>query len=513
MPRSPVLSLLAAACLAIPMAGQESRDLALMRARAMAATLGRLDDHRLAVTGLARLGRAVCRPDLETARYIFRTGAVRQGEAGSRGSLTAWHELLASASGCDPALAAELAAAVTVRLPSLEEIERDVRKAFDDVRDEPRDAANLLEGAIPVFRDLSLPAQEGFVMTLLDLRLEIEDRADELFLDTLRYLELDPAGAVPALFVLGNYFYASPALLARPPDEQNKVTRIETPDLFYYDLTAERPETSPDAAWSYLVAVGNAISIPTRDSAERAHRYLLARQLYSRVAEYPGRLAALYRACLEQSTDSAPAEAAARMEGWLQRAVPGSVRDVSADLEDFNKARGLLRAGEYDLALAQTAKVGRGVKKALLYLAFAAVKLEARDTSVALQMIHLAGREFDHVPPRERPWLWLARAGLEARADPDAALTTLGEAVKSWNDRDAGGRSGSWSGLRGGASGYVERRFWLWMPGVDGYTFPDIVPRLASDLDRLDAILAGLRSPERRIDAQVQALKLRLKFR
>src|SRR5262245_4288834 len=88
-----------------PVFGQDQTADALFRARTMAKALERVDDSRLAIGGLAKLGSIVCRHDVETATYIFRTAAARQNRAQSGGSLPAWLELIASAKGCSETLA------------------------------------------------------------------------------------------------------------------------------------------------------------------------------------------------------------------------------------------------------------------------------------------------------------------------------------------------------------------------------------------------------------------------
>jgi hypothetical protein len=251
------------------------------------------------------------------------------------------------------------------------------------------------------------------------VRREIEERGDQLFLDTVRYLDFNPNGATPALFVLGNYLHTSPEILAGPRDRQSVLSPVRAGGIYFYDLTAVRPEASPDAACFYLLAVSHSITDLVSDSADHAHRCLLARQLESRAAEYSERLAALYRASIRQSREATPYEAAAEVAQRTRAVAMASAMDFGsgrlfafnaawsarrfqeareaasgsqplADLAEFGEAREFLRAGQQDTAFALTAKVNRGVKKALLYLGSASAKLQARDPAGALQIIHLA---------------------------------------------------------------------------------------------------------------------------
>ncbi|MCP5112419.1 MAG: hypothetical protein GY953_16465, partial [bacterium] len=278
--------------IAATLAAQDHQGDALMRARTLANVLDRVEDSRLAVSGLARLGSVVCRHEYETARYVFTIGAERQQLAGFRGSLVAWQELIASAAGCDEALASEVAAIVEIRGPRIEWLESEIRAAWKELEDEPRDAASRVEPAVPFFRELSVEAQEDFVAFLLELRLEEEEIADRMFLDAVRYIRLDPAGSLPALFVLGNYVYTSP---------DGVLTPLEAGGVRVYDLTLGRPESAPDAAWFYLVAAGDGLTIPTDDPHGPVRRFLLARQLHPRVARYSQTLADHYRTHLDQA--------------------------------------------------------------------------------------------------------------------------------------------------------------------------------------------------------------------
>lgn len=69
--------------------------------------------------------------------------------------------------------------------------------------------------------------------------------------------------------------------------------------------------------------------------------------------------------------------------------------------------------------------------------------------------------------------------------------------------------------IRASAFGFVERaggrQFPLDVPGVTGYAFADIAPVFASDLDRLEATVAGFENQERRLDAEIDVLALRLR--
>jgi hypothetical protein len=242
---------------------------ALERVRSMARVLAEVEDDRFAVTRIAKLGSAVCRYDGETAAFVFRTGAARQSRAQFGGSLVAWQELLASAAGCDPALAKLLAASASVRPPDLVRLARDIHWAMDNVKDEPEDAVNRVEPAVAVYADLSRQAQEDFVMFLLRLRKENGDRADEIFHETVRFLGLQPARAVVPLFVLGNYLYAD------SEDKKDVLSGAEVDGLPLYDLRVARPDGSPDAAWFYLRTLGDCL----QDDLES---FALAVQLYPR---------------------------------------------------------------------------------------------------------------------------------------------------------------------------------------------------------------------------------------
>ena len=478
---------------------------AVERVRLMVPVLARVEDDRFAVTRLARLGRAVCRYDGETAAFVFRTGAARQSQAQLGGSLTAWQELLASAGGCDPVLAASLAASAAVRPPDLAQLAREIHWAMDRVKDEPQDAASRIEPAVAVFPDLSRGAQEDFVTFLLRLRKEDEERADEMFHETVRFLGLQPARAVVPLFVLGNYLYAD------SEDKQDFLSPVEVHELPLYDLRVVRREGSPDAAWFYLRTLGDCL----QDNLES---FALAVQLYPRAREYSNALAEPFHRRIDRLAGvEGAAEVSARFPPVVENLRPGLrkwQRELQvSDLAAFAEARDALLSGQRDLAFALSRQVRPGLKLALLFLGVAAAAEKAGDRLQGTQVLTLAAREFEHTRVRDQPWLWMAAAGLQPQHE--AALFALGQAVKAWNELDASHGREAAGDIRGSAFGFVERvmgrQFPLNVPGVTGYAFADIAPVFAFDLDRLEAEVAAFKNQERRLDGQIEVLALRLR--
>lgn len=480
---------------------------AIERVRLMVPVLANVEDDRFAVTRLARLGRAVCRYDGETAGFVFRAGAARQNRAQLGGSLAAWQELLASAGGCDAALAASLAASAAVRPPDLVWLAREIHRAMDDVKDEPQDAASRVEPAVAVFPDLSRRAQEDFITFLLRLRKEDEDRADQMFHETVRFLGLQPARAVVPLFVLGNYLYAD------SENKQDLLSPAEVHELPLYDLRVVRREGSPDAAWFYLRTLGDCL----QDDLES---FALSVQLYPPARAYSDAIAEPFRRRIDRLTGlEGAAEVSARFPPVVEDLRPGFrnwQRELQvSDLAAFADASDALRSGQRDLALALSRQVRPGLKLALLFLGVAAAADKAGDRLEGTQVRALAAREFEHTRLQDQPWLWMAAAGLEPQHE--AAFFALGQAVKAWNESDASHGRGAAGDFRAGAFGFVERvanrRFPLNVPGVTGYAFADIAPVFAFDVDRLEAEVAAFKNQQRRLDAQIEVLALRLRRR
>lgn len=500
------MKLAASLLIAASLAGQDHRDDALMRARTMAQTLDRMDDNRLAVSGLARLGSVVCRYDYETARYVFQTGASRQQRAGNRGSLVASKELMASAVSCDEGLAAEMAARVAIRKPRIEWLEDEIRAAREDLEDEegdPIDAAARAERAIPFLCELSGDGQEDFVAFLIALRLEQEELADHMFGEALRYMRFDPAGSLWSLFVLGNYLYTSP---------KGDLTLVDL-GVWVYDLRVPRPESAPDTARFFLEAAGDALDFRADHPDDRALRFLLAHQLIPHVDFQARHLADQYQTSLDQATADVPQELIELAAGQLQPITDLDARDVGPP-EPFDTIRRYLQQGEVETAFALVREVRSPLKRALLYLGFAGVALDGGDEIGFARMLQLAAREHDGAPVRLRPWLWTAHAGLQASIDADGAFIALTRAVETWKDGYLAGAA-----IRPSALGFIERvgppgrgrHFLLWVPGVDHYTLADVLPAFGlADVDRVDSILAGLNNPDRRIEAQIAALAVRL---
>ena len=477
---------------------------ALERVRSMVQVLAHVEDDRFAVTRIAKLGRAVCRYDGETAAFVFWMGAARQSQAQLGGSLAGWQELLASAAGCDPVLAASLAASVKVRPPDLARLAHEIHWAMDRVRDEPQDAASRVEPALAVLSDLSRRAQEDFVIFLLRLRKEDEHRAEEIFHEAVRFLSLQPARAVLPLFVLGNYLYAD------SEDKKDLLSLAEVGELPLYDLTVARRDGSPDAAWFYLRTLGDCL----QDNLES---FALAVQLYPRAREYSDTFAEPLRRRIDRLAGlEGAADVSARFRPVVEDLRPGLRKwqreQQLSDLAAFGEARDALRSGQRNLAFMLTRQVHPGLKLALLFLGVASAAEKAGDLVETTQMLELAAREFG-TSVRDQPWLWMADAGLQPQHE--AAFFALSQAVKAWNESDASHGREAAGDIRASAFGFVERvtgrQFSLDVPGVTGYAFADVAPVFASDLDRLEGAVAGFKNQERRLDAQIEVLALRLR--
>ena len=283
--------------------------------------------------------------------------------------------------------------------------------------------------------------------------------------------------------------------------------------LLLYDLTVARPDGSPDAAWFYLRTLGDCLQNDLESLA-------LAIQMYPRAREYSEVLAEPLRRRIDRLADLEGAAAvSARFQPVVEDLRPGlrkwQQEQQLSDLTAFDEARDALRSGQRDLAFALSRRVRPGLKLALLFLGVASATEKAGDQIEGTQVLALAAHEFDRTRVRDRPWLWMAAAGLQPQHD--AAFFALGQAIKAWNELDAShGREGA-GDIRAGAFGFVERvkdrQFPLVVPGVTSYAFADTAQVFAFDLDRLEAAVAGFKNQEHRLDAQIDVLVLRLQER
>lgn len=529
-----------AALLALPLAAlaqdasAPARQDVWARVHSLSATLARASDSRLALTGLARIGALVCRYDRGEARVAFLAAADHQQRLGARVSWAAWRQVLLSADACLDGMAAELEARARIRPPSPGALEAALANALDTVQDDPLEAAGQMEPAVPFFADLSTPGQESFASVLLQIRAADSGRADALFADTLGYLALRPAASLAPLFVLGNYLYTSPDAGAAGPAAEAQLTPLEGPGGRVYLLTVERPEASPELTVPFLEAAGAALALPSSDP----RRFLLAYQLYPRAAEISEPLAAPFRAALDAGVAPSP-DVLARFRplgvlsdsalldfqsAWNGRR-PDAARTVLADyplgpvkdrlsqLAGFAEAAELLRSGHVNGALDAVRPLPSELLRTLVYLGAAAA---SRDARYASSLLSLAAGEIDKCPPSARPSLWLALASVQARADAGASFFALGQWVKTVNSARSAPPSG---GLRATPAGFVQTvhtasgnaRFWLRVPGVDGYTLAQALPALARlDPDRAEATVTGIRDPGPQWEARLQALAARL---
>lgn len=520
---------------------QDLRSDTMARVRAMTATLARSEDSRLALGGLAQIGRLVCRYDKDEARVVFLAAADSQLRLNGRISWRMWQQVVLSAGACDQRLGAELTDRMKIRPPSAEALESGIREGLENVEDDPARAADKLEPPVPFFRQLSVRGQEDFVRLLLESRRDDFERSDAVFADTLGYVALQPAGAAGALFALGNYLYTAPDVLSGDFTRQALLTAVDAGDLRVYELTVERPEDPPELTTAYLEVVGQALTI----SSDDPRRFLLAYQLYPRAAEVSDVLARQYRAVLDAGSDPSTSQEvlaqfrplAAESSGagtldafhaaWSARRFDaartilggypmGPAKDRLVQLVQFGEAAESLQAGDIDGALALARPLQSDLSRTLLYLGAGATALSS-DSSLAASLLSLAAGAVDKCPATSRSTLWLTLAALQARSDSAAAFLALGQSVKTGNE--AGARS-TGNDIRASETGFIatwgagggrRSQFWLRVPGVDGYTFATTLPALvAGDADRVDSILSSIKNADRCQEARIQALAARL---
>lgn len=199
----------------------------LARVRALGVRLSALPNTEMKVRSLATVAGALCQRDPIEARQLLRQAnetlrAMQSAPINLPDSMVAAARttLISEATGCDPALAAEVPAESAPRraLGEMEQrAERQLHSAERAMESNPKAAAELLLGVLQAggseFWQLPMRYDSQVASSIFQLSaLRERDRAaaDAVFTDTVARLRTLPSASAANVHVLGGYVFGSP---------------------------------------------------------------------------------------------------------------------------------------------------------------------------------------------------------------------------------------------------------------------------------------------------------------
>ena len=369
---------------------------------------------------------------------------------------------------------------------------------------------------------------------LLQLRAKNEAATNELFLETLTQLALDPAVDADTLLRLGTYVFTSPRVNARDPNvPPDMTTVVGVANMLVTDITADRPGVPPPLIRAYLEAAVSVIMRPLPPPDQRPRLYAAEYLLLPKAERYAPDLAPQIAFAMQALTPNVPQELT--QESTYSNFKDSTPKDLDEDLNeidkdqneesrngkylslaadywgrnDFRNARAVAskitdaeaRAGletlidfgeavrrlesekDYDGAEKIAARLPQGVERAVLWLAIAHAHMKNGASARASEAIRFSLASARQVEDARRPFLILSAASELARVDRVLAQITLAEAVKEFNARKKGSLNEVVWEQRVEA-GVLWRYFPLRVKGV-GFSLEQTLPSL------LDADMEG----------------------
>lgn len=479
-------------------------------------------------------------------------------------------QLMTAAAQCDAELAAQLREAGNAEKSS----------AANDTAPDLNAAMRLLDEKKVEATQLASQAMEGqpgdrtfqdFSLFLLRLRRQDPAAADRLFLTALGNLRAQPKPSSYQLMALGNYLYSAFDVTKRP-EFADGIAFVMVGGVSVISLQLNRPGNSPQTVRAYLEASLDMLSRPPTDTRAQQLDYAAAYQLLPKARESAPDLAPAFDLAMKRLDPSmpdrmkqdAPNSDLSRLSQPLARSDEETEGDLTsttdpekrqtllyqlaasalrkgdfvrarkygADFEnkefraqflsliDFSEAGKGVEEGHLEEALAATKSFPQGVLRGLMLANIAAAQIKKGEAKTGIALLDAAQRETEQVSPSLRPTFLVALLSVLARADRDAALQLLTQAVAAFNERDktekpgdntiriVGGRSASAAeaSLRSNPTGF----FMILTFGRSGSSSPlrakgieayDLTPRLlrlfSADAERAEAILSQLQDEAR----------------
>jgi hypothetical protein len=557
---------------------------ALGRVRLLGDRIGELRDNSAKARAFTSLGDAVCKHDKDFARSIFLRAndalalAARDEEdeqvrnPSKRPRFSPANQirsqLLAAATQCDAAFAAKLTPAEPPKATTNpDEGSPDINAAYSLLNEKKDEAAQLAAKAME-----GQPTDEtyrSFSSFLLLLRRQDPPAADGLFLTAVGNLRAQPKPSGYQIMALGNYLFSS-FDLTKQPEYADGYMLVTVGGVNVINLQFTRPGNTPQVLRAYLEASLDMLSRPATDTRLQQLDYAAAYLLLPRARESAPDLAPAFELAMkrldpavqermrasaqerlanppsfarpdeEQESELASSADPAKRQraayslalSALRRNDFARARKFVAEMENnefrarfssliaFGEASKAVEDGRLEEATAATKGLLPGIERGLMFANIAASQIKKGEAKPALTLLDAAQREADEVSTSLRPAFLLAITSVLARADRDAALTLLSQAVIAFNERDttekptdnsvriiSGRNPGAAEASFGaGATGFfmslmVGGGFTshpLRVKGIEAYDLDARLLRLFSaDTERADAIVSQLREEVR----------------
>lgn len=386
------------------------------------------------------------------------------------------------------------------------------------------DAKQAVEYAEQTLDGEALRNVSGLLSTLRERNKAV---ADEFFLRLLSLAVEQRALDGETLMKLGTYVFTSPAL---SPNEGGYEMK-SVGGVFVVNLSADRPEVSPEVTRAYLQAAITVLTRPTADPEQQRLYYIAGRQLLPRVrALLPSRAAELdgwmktlgdtlpheltrdsayetlsaqsYQLNLDTATkgiDKLPNDSArdaacvslahafseagkfADAAALADRVREPSLRSQLSNLISFRRAAAALADGQVERAKSEADALTPGITRGVLRLGVAHELLQKADKPGAVEAIDQALLDARSTADPRSPQLIIAAASILSGIDARSAVETLSEGVEALSQKGAGASPAAWSErVKAGA---VVCEFSLLVKGVP-LSFEDALPSLlAADFD------------------------------
>jgi len=469
---------------------------ALGQVKLLAAKFQQYRDTAVAAKSLAALASSLCKYD-ESQPHVLFSQAMELVQAGLRQSETStakeplWSAravVISSAAQCDPQLAEQL----NRDRPGDEENEADPKRFWSDLlaannllktnESSSIQFAEAVSQQIPHFQEQQLSFFYGF---LWNLRQQAPAAADQIFLQVLAQLRQNPASAVRALGILGNYVFA-------PAGGENTDTLSvqpfgETNDYKVYFFQTQRSGATPAAVQAYLQTAAQVLAnLSPGVEKEAGVAHTLAQQLLQRSQEVAPELATEYQTSAERLSPLFPegelrskastslamqaGEYEQQLEVDLEKSTDPRQRDkvrlslfaiacagrevlkaqkLAESTEDdklktqllslvtFRNAEAAL--GKNDLALAQlhSRSLRSPPHRALVFLSIAQKSQRQKDRESATVFLNSAIREIETIDSAQRPYLLVCAATVASTLDEQFSLRILEDAIAGLNRLDA----------------------------------------------------------------------------
>ena len=447
-------------------------------ARHAAEKLFAIDNVQTKSIGLARLASLIWKHDEEYARTLFEKAlAVTNPQSKpSDGRLKIIYRNVISVIATRDA---EWAKRLIDAQASHDERGRNsanINTALALIESSPGQAVEFAQRAL---RDQLSPA---FLDFLLKMRKTDQTRADQTFLQVLRFLGQQSQPDIKSLHLMGVYLFTAPHMIDNAGYAVTVVDRILVPNI-----TAQRPGVPPVLVRTYLTTSSSLLLRAATDSAQQQFIYALGRMLLLKAQSIAPDLVPQFEAAMaavsstvpptlvnesafkyidmkprtpeeslanaEQKTDELEREIAfldIAASAWRKsdfktvRAAAGMIKNTEANqalnlLAEYGEAAALLKRDASNVSAAEKVayKLPPGLERSMLLLSIAQTLVRTGKVAEAEEAIDASLKAASAVDDFHRPCLSLVATGQLARLRSLRAATAVASTIKDLNSFDA----------------------------------------------------------------------------